>query len=53
MTVLNYTKNFYLEKGEKFEKKTRYHDKVQPAKQLGDEFLVKPEENLEKGQTQQ
>lgn len=53
MTVFQYTKNFYLEKGEKLEKKTRYHEKITPAKQLGDEYLIKAEESVEKETSQQ
>jgi hypothetical protein len=52
MTVFQYTKNFYLEKGEKLEKKTRYHEKITPAKQLGDEYLIKAEESVEKETSQ-
>ena len=39
--VFKYTKEFYLFPGEKYEIKSKYHERIQVSKHLGDEYLKK------------
>jgi hypothetical protein len=38
--IFKYTMNYFLESGEKFIKKTRFHDKLEPAKKLDDKHKI-------------
>ena len=38
--VFRYTMSYFLESGEKFIKKTRFHEKVEPAKKLDDKYKI-------------
>jgi len=38
--VFKYTMDYFQEPGEKFSKKTRYHDKLEPAKKLDDKHKI-------------